>query len=95
MAPASPMKIRAGLKLWGRNPAHTPTVTAATSGAMLEPSSRPALKSRSAYRKIAALAMSTMPQASPSRPSMRLMALARITTASTVTSGARSDDSTT
>ena len=39
--------------------------------------------------------MNTMPAASPSRPSMRLIALASSTTPMTVTSGARSGDSTT
>jgi hypothetical protein len=39
--------------------------------------------------------MATMPAARPSRPSMRLMALAITTTVSTVTSGARSGDRTT
>ena len=87
IAPASPMMIRAGLKLCGRNPAQIPTVTAHTSGAMFDPSSSPALNNRSAYRKIAAPAMSTIPAARPSSPSMRLIALAITTTVSTVTSG--------
>ncbi len=95
IAPASPMMMRAGLKLCGRKPAQIPTVAAHTSGAMLDPSSRPALKRRSAYKKIAEPTMSTMPAARPSRPSIKLIALAINTTTSTVTSAARSGDNTT
>ena len=32
MAPASPMKILAGWKLWGRNPTHIPTMITENSG---------------------------------------------------------------
>ena len=39
-APPSPMMMRAGLKLCGRNPTHTPTAMMASSGPMLRTSSR-------------------------------------------------------
>ena len=35
--PASPMKIFAGVKLYGRNPAQMPAVTAAINGPILDP----------------------------------------------------------
>ena len=57
-----------------------PTAMIATSGAMFEPSSSPALNSRSAYRNSAAPAIATMPAARPSSPSMRLIAFAITTT---------------
>ena len=44
MAPASPMKILAGLKLCGRKPTQTATTITATSGPMFEPSRSPGLE---------------------------------------------------
>ena len=39
-APLSPMKMRAGLKLWGRKPTHSPTAMIAISGPMFGSRSR-------------------------------------------------------
>ena len=44
MAPASPMKIRAGLKLWGRNPTAMPTTMTATSGPDVRALEQPGLE---------------------------------------------------
>ena len=46
-APASPMKIRAGWTLWGRNPRQAPSVAAATTGPMLSAPMAPTPSSRS------------------------------------------------
>ena len=43
-APASPMMIRAGFQLNGRNPRHTPTAMIAISGAMFVPSRQPGVE---------------------------------------------------
>ena len=73
-APASPMMIFAGFQLNGRKPKQMPTAMIAISGAMFEPSNRPASNNWSAKRNNAPPAIATMPAASPSSPSMRLIA---------------------
>ena len=84
------MKMRAGLKLWGRKPTHMPRVMTASSGPMLGGSRRPASLSCWLYRKNVPDAMATMPAARPSSPSMRLTALAIRSSQITVTSGTQS-----
>ena len=89
-APPSPMKMRAGWMLWGRKPRQAPSVTTAISAPMLPGASSPSLPSSMEYRKNAPAAMATR----PSRPSMRLMALAIPTTHSTDSRYDQSLDST-
>ena len=95
MAPASPMKIRAGWKLCGRNPRHSPKVMIEKSGPELSGPIVPRWINLWEYRKNAADAMPTIPAASPSSPSTKLTALAIPTTHSTVTTGIRSAERTT
>ena len=75
-APQSPMKMRAGWKLWGKNPTHIPSTITDTIGEIDPSASRPASFRRCAYRKNAPAAIATVPAASPSRPSMKFTALA-------------------
>ena len=93
-APESPMKIFAGWKFHGRNPRHTPSVTTAMSGPMLPLNSAPDRSSLMPYNRNAPEAIAITPVASPSRPSIRLTALAITSTHITVTSAARSVDNT-
>ena len=85
IAPASPMKIRAGLKLWGRNPTRHPTTIIATSGADVRALEQAGLEQAVGVEEQREPAIATIPAARPSRPSIRLIALASSTTASTVT----------
>src|SRR3954463_1647259 len=89
-APQSPMKMRAGWKLYGRNPRQMPSAITASSGPMLPGASTPASSSRSPYAKKQPAAIAVTPAARPSRPSMRLMALAMPTTHTTVMNAERS-----
>ena len=86
------MKMRARWKFWGRKPTATPLAMMATSGPMLLGSSTSSSVSLTEYAKKASPAMATMPAASPSRPSIRLMALTMATSHSTVTTKAKSWD---
>ena len=93
-APLSPMKIFAGWKFQNRNPRHTPTVTTATSGPTLPANRAPSASSLTEYNRNAPEAMAITPAANPSRPSIRLTALAISSTQHTLTRVARSGDNT-
>lgn len=84
--PESPMKIRAGCMLCGRNPRHMPIRITVNSVAGAAASIMCPYQSRYVYRKNAAAAMHTMPAARPSRPSTKLTALMVMTTRATVSS---------
>ncbi|CAB4834509.1 unannotated protein [freshwater metagenome] len=86
------MKMRAGLKLCGKNPKQIPTARIATSGPMFGWVSMPIDGSARCwlYRKNAAAAIATMPAASPSRPSIRLIAFVIPNSHSTVINGTQS-----
>ena len=92
-APASPMKIRAGWKLWGRKPRQAPSTDGGHERADVVRADGTDVGEALAVEERAAAAMATMPAASPSRPSMKLMALVMPITHSTVSSGDRSGDS--
>ena len=86
------MKMRARWKFWGRKPTATPLAMIATSGPMLLGNSTSSSVSLTEYTKNVSPAMATMPAARPSKPSIRLMALAMATSQSTVTTKAKSWD---
>ena len=79
-APASPIMMRAGFQLNGKNPRHTPTAMIATSGPMLGSESALLSVSFCANKNSAPPLIATTPAASPSRPSMKLTALMVATT---------------
>lgn len=89
------MKIRAGWKLKGRKPRHSPSAITATRIEGLSKPSRPAVNSLWSYSTNAPEAMAMMPAARPSSPSMRLTAVVIAKTHSTTSSGFQSAESTT
>ena len=87
MEPESPMKIRAGLKLCGRNPRHAPASTTASSAGEYAEGSLPLTRtSPIANRAVAVAAISPMPAARPSRPSTKFIAFTSATVTTTVSS---------
>ena len=73
--PQSPRKMRAGLKLWGRNPMHAPKSESVSTirAESCTPSSASAIES--AMNSKPAHAIEVTPESSPSSPSIRLLAL--------------------
>ena len=76
-APESPMKMRAGKKLWRRNPMHAPATTAERIAASILPS-----ESASIAKVRPAIAQT--PDASPSSPSRKLTMFITATIQTTV-----------
>ena len=85
IAPVSPMKILAGWKLCGRNPAHMPMSSAVITAVLLIRVSWMSHDSAIEYANVAIPAIATMPAASPSSPSTKFTALMLITTMRMVT----------
>ena len=77
-APLSPMKIRAGGKLYPRKATHPAASTASSAAASCTPTA-------AAASRVGTAAMAATPAASPSSPSRRLTALLTPTSHSTVT----------
>ena len=76
IAPESPIKIRAGSKLWGKKPAQIPTRMAQIiAGGYAETAPPWSWSTASEYNKIAEPAIMPRPAASPSIPSTKFTAL--------------------
>src|SRR5664280_1524249 len=85
IAPASPIKILAGKKLWPRNPMHTPAATTVTRLAVVARTRSCSTVRMYAYPANASEPIATTPAARPSRPSTKLMAFAQMKITTTVT----------
>ena len=88
IAPVSPMKIRAGLKLNGRKPIHAPTSMAIMHMTFIS------VSVRSSVRRSVAAEMVETPQDKPSSPSIRFTAFVMAVIQITVTTGANTPSST-